>query len=105
MEYSLEDLSPLKKELKCTFPAEQVNGSIKVTITMYKKNVKLNGFRQGKVPDSVILERFYDSVYKSAKEDLINVAIETVMQEQNLRPINGWTIVSETEFKDDTPSP
>ncbi|MEZ0574657.1 trigger factor [Halodesulfovibrio aestuarii] len=103
MEYKVEDLSPVKKQINITVPVDEVNAALAATIAMYRTNVDLKGFRKGKVPSSVIEGRFKKEVYSEATQDLVNVHINEVIGEGELSPVSridfdGGELVRDEEF-------
>ncbi|WP_290924602.1 trigger factor [Halodesulfovibrio sp.] len=103
MEYKVEDLSPVKKQINITVPADEVNAALAATIAMYRTNVDLKGFRKGKVPSSVIEGRFKKEVYSEATQDLVNVHINEVIGEGEFSPVSridfdGGELVRDEEF-------
>ncbi|MCL1939634.1 MAG: trigger factor [Desulfovibrionaceae bacterium] len=88
MQYASEDLSPVKKKITVTVPAEEVNAAISATLAMYRTNISLDGFRKGKVPASIIEKRFHGQVYKEATTDLVNVHINEIIGEGELTPVS-----------------
>lgn len=104
MEYTTEDLSPVKKKVSVTVPVDEVNASLSATIAMYRTSVDLKGFRKGKVPSSVIEGRFKKEVYSEATQDLVNVHINDIVSELNVNPVSridfdGGELVRDEEFK------
>jgi len=104
MEYTVEDLSPVKKKVSVTVPVDEVNASLSATIAMYRTSVDLKGFRKGKVPSSVIEGRFKKEVYSEATQDLVNVHINEIIGELNASPVSridfdGGELVRDEEFK------
>lgn len=97
MEYTVEDLSPIKKKVNVTVPAEEVDSAIAATGALYKSRVSLDGFRKGKVPMSVIEKRFHDQIYEEAHDDLINVHINQVMEKLDSRPVSPIKMDGDTE--------
>ncbi len=89
MEYTVEDLSPVKKKVNITVDAKEVEAAIMAAVALYRSSVKIDGFRQGKVPSSVIEKRFRDKIYEEAKQDLVNVHINNVIQELNVSPVSS----------------
>ena len=103
MEYKVEDLSPVKKQINITVPVDEVNAALAATIAMYRTNVDLKGFRKGKVPTSVIEGRFKKEVYSEATQDLVNVHINEVIGEGEFSPVSridfdGGELVRDEEF-------
>lgn len=89
VEYTVEELSPVNKKANIKIPPEEIEAAIKAAVALYKKDVQLDGFRKGKVPASVIEKRFQDSIYKEAKRDLIQVHIDQILREMDLKPVGG----------------
>ncbi|MCG4878069.1 trigger factor family protein, partial [Eggerthella lenta] len=57
------------------------------------------GFRKGKVPASVIEQRFRDKIYEEARQDLINVHINDVMQKLDVSPLAGVDVDAKGIFE------
>jgi trigger factor len=89
MEYKLEELSPVERKVVIDVAADEVNASLGATIALYRKDAKMDGFRQGKVPASVIEGRFRKQIYAEATQDLVNLHINEVMNELKLTPVSG----------------
>ena len=79
MEYKVEDLSSVKKNIIVTVPVEEVNASLSATIAMYRTQVNLDGFRKGKVPTSIVEKRSAKEIYGEATQELVNVHINEIM--------------------------
>lgn len=92
VEYSAEDLSPVKKKIVITTEPQEVEAAIMGAVALYKTSVQLDGFRKGKVPASVIEQRFRDKIYEEARQDLINVHINEVMQNLDVQPLSGINV-------------
>lgn len=88
MSHTTENVSPTKRKISVTIEANDVNKAIDSTIREYGKNLNINGFRKGKVPASVIEKRYTDEVYNYATENLINTNINTILDEEKIRPIS-----------------
>ena len=80
MEYTVEDISPVKKKVNITTEPKEVEAAIMGAVALYRTSVQLDGFRKGKAPASVVEKRFRDQIYGEARQDLINVHINDVMQ-------------------------
>lgn len=88
MQYVTEDISPVKKKITVTVPAEEAEAALAATIAMYRTSVTIDGFRKGKVPTGIIEKRFHDQVYKEATTDLVNVHINEIVTENKYRPVS-----------------
>lgn len=89
MEYTVEDLSPVKKKVHITVDPKEVEAGIMAAVALYRTSVKLDGFRKGKVPASVIESRFRDKIYEEARQDLVNVHINEVVQALGVTPVSS----------------
>lgn len=88
MQYVTEELSPVKKKITVTVPAEEAEAALSATIAMYRTSITMDGFRKGKVPASIIEKRFHDEVYKEATTDLVNVHINEIISENKFNPVS-----------------
>jgi trigger factor len=95
MEYQVEDLSPVKKKVNVKVPAEEVDAALATTIALYRKDVKIDGFRKGKVPDSVIESRFRKQIYREATNELLNYQLNYILSELSLTPLSRIDMDSE----------
>jgi len=98
VEYSAEDISPVRKKVVITTEAQEVEAAIMGAVALYKTSVQLDGFRKGKVPASVIEQRFRDKIYEEARQDLINVHINDVMQKLGVSPLSGIDVDAKNAF-------
>lgn len=89
MEYTLEDISPVKKKVLITVDQKEVEAAIMAAVAVYRTTVQLDGFRKGKVPASVVEKRFHEKIYQEAKQDLVNVHINDVVTELGVTPISS----------------
>lgn len=89
MEYQLQDLSEVKKKVTVTVPTEEVNAALGAAIALYRKDTQIDGFRKGKVPGSVIEQRFKKQIYHEATTDLVNLHINEIMGQAKLQPVSG----------------
>jgi trigger factor len=88
MEYTLEELSPIKRKVHVTVDAEEVDAAISATIALYRGGIDIKGFRKGKVPSSIVEAKYKKQIYGEATTDLINYHINEIMNELNLAPLS-----------------
>lgn len=88
MQYTTEDLTPVKKKISVTVPVEECEAALAAAIAMYRTSITLDGFRKGKVPASLIEKRFHKEIYKEATTDLVNVHINEIIGESKLVPVS-----------------
>ena len=62
MQVSIETTSGLERRLTVGVPAEQVENEVEKRLKQAAQNVRINGFRKGKVPLNVVKQRFGQGV-------------------------------------------
>ena len=87
MQVSLENVGKLERKLTVKFPAEQFESRVRQRISELGRNVRLKGFRPGKVPANVIKQRFGAQVRGEALSDLIGSTLRDAFQQEKLQPI------------------
>lgn len=88
MEYTKEDLSPVKKKITITVSKTESNAAIASAVAMYRSSVTLDGFRKGKVPASIIEKRFGDNIYHEASTNVVNANISEVLEKEKITPVS-----------------
>jgi trigger factor len=101
MEYQVEEVTPVQKKVHVTVPAEEVNAALNTTVALLKKDVKISGFRQGKVPAELVEGRFQKEVYEQAKKDLLNVHFNQIFSELGVEPTAGLNVDDQGSMKRD----
>lgn len=95
MEFTVEDVSPVKKKVNVSVPAEEVKAALATAAATIGQDLQIDGFRKGKVPASLIRQRFGASIEKEARESLINVHINEVLGKLGVNPISGISMEGE----------
>jgi len=100
MDYKLNHLSDVEKEVEVTFSAEEVDENINGSLAHLSKTVSIKGFRKGKVPLQVV-KQFYG---KNLKEDALNHFLSSGVQDtavkENLRFATRPDIIEQGEIKE-----
>nr|WP_294918197.1 trigger factor [uncultured Neokomagataea sp.] len=76
----------LKRAFTVVVPSADLQADRKARLAEVAKTVSLPGFRPGKVPVSLVKQRYGASVNAELLEKAVNDATGRVMQEQNIRP-------------------
>ncbi len=100
MQVSLENVGKLERRLTVKFPAEQFESRVRQRISELGRNVRLKGFRPGKVPTKVIEQRFGEQVRGEVLSDLIGSTFREAVQQQNLQPVANPGIDTDGKPKD-----
>ena len=86
MQVSVENLSKLERKLTISVPSEQLDNNVRARLRELGQNVRLKGFRPGKVPAKVIEQRYGRQVRSEALGELIRQSFTAAVQQEKLRP-------------------
>jgi trigger factor len=86
MQVSVENTSALERRMTIGVPAERFETEVNKRLQQTARRAKIPGFRPGKVPMSVIRQRFEDSARQEALGDLIQATFYEAVVEQKLKP-------------------
>ncbi len=76
----------LKREYKIIIPAGELEEQISSRLTQLGRQIRLPGFRPGKVPQSLLRQRYGSAVRGEVLEHAVQESSAEAMREQNLRP-------------------
>lgn len=77
----------LKRELIIEIPADVVDKTYQNIYDEYRRNAKIDGFRPGKAPVSVIRTRFKDEATAELVDQLVKEYYNQAVKENNLDPV------------------
>ena len=86
MQVSVETLEGLQRKMTVQLPAEKVNEIVDNKLRTIAKQVRLDGFRPGKVPLKVVKQRFGDHVRQEAYGELIQSTFYEAATGEKLNP-------------------
>ena len=89
MQVSVESGEGLQKRLLVDLPAERVDAEVEKKLLELTPQVRLDGFRPGKVPARVIRQRFGDQVRQDVHGELIQQTFYDAVSEQKLMPVGA----------------
>jgi len=92
MQVSIETTSGLERRLTVGVPAERVDQEVDNRLQQAKKNVRLPGFRPGKVPMRVMRQRFGAGVRQEVLGEVMSQSFQDAVMQENLRPAGQPTI-------------
>jgi trigger factor len=81
-----------KRILEIEVPKEDVDAAYSIKIDDYRKKVALPGFRQGKVPLSLIKSRFGKGVFAEMIDQLVQTNFEKACKEHSITPVSKSSI-------------
>jgi trigger factor len=86
MRVSVETTSGLERRLTVGVPADQVDTAVDKRLQEAARNVRLPGFRPGKVPMRVMQQRFGSGVRQEVLGEVISQSFQEAVISENLRP-------------------
>ncbi len=98
MEYQVEDISPVEKKVTVQTSAEEVNAALGTAVAFFQKDLKMAGFRQGKVPSSVVEKKFWKEISDQATRDLLNVHFSQILGEVGVEPVSGINLDGDAQL-------
>jgi trigger factor len=102
MKTEFEDITQTQKRITIEIPSDVVDKEIDRITRDYSKQARLPGFRPGKVPASVIKQRFKDQILHDVAHALIPRAIEDSLSERGVEPVDTPN-VKEVDLKEGHP--
>lgn len=87
MEIVVENLSDLTRKLTITLPKETVGPALEKALAKINKEVKLKGFRRGKIPQSVLEKNFGEQVKAEVGEKLVQDSYFDAIEQEKLEPV------------------
>jgi trigger factor len=85
MAVQIETLEKLERRITLTVPAQEINAEVESRLRKLSRTVRADGFRPGKVPMSVVAQRYGASVQYEVMNDKIGAAFEQAANEAKLR--------------------
>lgn len=88
MKVKSKETNSYTRELSITVPWTELEEHYDAVVSSYKKNVKLPGFRKGKVPRDQILKQFEADIEADFIQESVDRFYSLALDEQELNPIN-----------------
>ena len=92
MAVNVETLEKLERKITLNLPVESIRGEVDARLKKLARTVKMDGFRPGKVPLSVVAQRYGYSVQYEVMNDKVGEAFFNAANEANLRVAGQPTI-------------
>jgi len=88
-----EVTNPCLREISVEIPAETVQKERESVLAKYARYAKVPGFRKGKVPASIVKQRFSEDINQELLESLLPRYLRQETSKQNLAPVSQPKIV------------
>ncbi len=82
---NVETLSALERRVSMTLPAEEIERQIDARLKQLARNVKMPGFRPGKVPLKLVAQTYGSQVRSEVLSDAVQKAFSDAVKEANLK--------------------
>jgi trigger factor len=87
MQVSVETTSPIERRMTIGVPAEKVDQEVAQRLQKTAKTIRINGFRQGKVPVNVVKKRYGQSVRQEVIGEVMRDAYVEALTQEKQNPI------------------
>jgi trigger factor len=87
MKTEVTDVSETRKHLAFEIPSEVVEAEIERVARGYSRSAKVPGFRPGKVPATVVRQRYKEQILYDVAHDLIPRLVGDALRERGLEPV------------------
>jgi trigger factor len=94
--------STLKRVLQFEVPRDEVEKHVSDMIEKVRKEIKVDGFRKGKVPRELAKARYANTAQQEAIEKVIQDAYSEVLEKESLRPVTPAS-VTQLDFAEGRP--
>lgn len=101
MQVSVDKSGPCEAKVSFSVPRADFDREYQAALKANSKNVRLKGFRPGKVPAKILEKEFGPQVRQHAIEHFLGKAFEQAVQENDLKPVGHERVdVDQLEFAD-----
>ena len=97
MSVTVETLAKLERRITLLIPATELNSEIETRLKKLSRTVKADGFRPGKVPMSVVAQRYGYSVQSEVMNDKLGRAFASAADQAQLRVAGTPTVTQKDE--------
>jgi trigger factor len=95
MQVSIETTSELSRKMTIQVPEEKIQEQVSKRLKSMAGKVKLDGFRPGKAPQSLIQKRYGQGIREEVVAELIQSSFYDAVREEKLNPVGGPLITPE----------
>jgi trigger factor len=88
MKTEFTDVSETQKTFTIEIPSEVVDAEINRIARGYSKQARVPGFRPGKVPATIVKQRYREQILHDVMHGLIPRAVDEALQERGIEPID-----------------
>src|SRR4051794_27089771 len=97
-ESKVETKSPIQREITISVKPDSVQGYIEEQFASLQKKAKIKGFRQGKVPLSILKQHYMQDVKADAYSKIIQESYTKALQDNKINAIGTPEIETKSGF-------
>jgi trigger factor len=97
MSVQVETLDKLERRITLTLPASSITSEVESRLRRLSRTVRADGFRPGKVPMSVVAQRYGYSVHNEVLNDKVGQVFKEAVDEAKLRVAGAPRITEKAE--------
>ncbi len=86
MQVSVENTSAIERVLTISVPAARIEDKVSSEVAKTAKTARIDGFRKGKVPISIVKKRYGQGIRLDTIEQIMRDAYVEAVQKQDLQP-------------------
>lgn len=94
VQVSIKHISDVEKEIFVSIDAEMVSKQYDVVCNMLNSQIEIKGFRKGKVPKEILMQKYKDKIKSMVDTNLINIAFGESINE------NGFELIGSPDVKE-----
>lgn len=94
MQITIEDISPVEKRVEFEVPWTDVAPKLDKAYGALRRDVRVAGFRPGKVPRAILEKMYRSQVEDEVARDLVEVSLGQAIHENQLQPVAPPTVDS-----------
>jgi len=102
MKVTINELNSTKRGMEVEIPADVVSGELEKAFETYRRRARIPGFRSGKIPLSVVKQRFGKQVEGDVLQHLIEEYAHRALEENKIQPIQH-PVLDEYDYRQGQP--
>ena len=89
----------LKRAFMLTIPAEDIEARVNEEVKRIAPQVRMPGFRPGKVPPNLIKKMHGDAIQRDALQNAVQDGVQQLLEEQKVRPALRPEVVLDEKYE------
>ncbi len=85
MAATLENISHLERRINISLPSSEIDSEVQTRLKRMARNVKMHGFRPGKVPLKVVAQQYEDQVRREVLGDALQKSFGDAIRAQDIK--------------------